>query len=453
MTLDKNTVVNNDEEALGLHRSYRGKIQVMPKCPMRSFNDFAVWYTPGVAAPSRAIAARKELVLDYTNRGNTIAIVSDGSRVLGLGDIGPEAAMPVMEGKSLLFKYLGGVDAVPLCLDCHAPDEITAVVRALTPTFGGINLEDIATPKCFRVLETLRTTLPIPVWHDDQQGTATVVLAGLLNALEIVGKTLPKVRIALIGIGAANTAVYRLLVAEGADPGAIVACDRQGTLHKHRGDIEAQAVTLREKWEICRQTNGEDIIGGVKEALRGADVCLAFSRSGPGVITTDAIKAMAGNAIVFACANPVPEILPHMARAAGARIVATGRSDLPNQVNNSLVFPGVFRGALDVRATSITDSIARAAAQALAAYGRTLKFSDDAILPRTDDTTAAATVAAAVGMEAQHQGLAGITRTRQELFEGAMKRIVSSRRAHDTLLAEGCLTADDSHPANVADLS
>jgi len=453
MTLDKNTGVNRDEEALGLHRSYRGKIQVMPKCPMRSFNDFAVWYTPGVAAPSRAIAARKELVLDYTNRGNTIAIVSDGSRVLGLGDIGPEAAMPVMEGKSLLFKYLGGVDAVPLCLDCHAPDEITAVVRALTPTFGGINLEDIATPKCFRILETLSATLPIPVWHDDQQGTATVVLAGLLNALEIVGKTLPKVRIALIGIGAANTAVYRLLVAEGADPGGIVACDHQGTLHKHRGDIEAQAVTLREKWEICRQTNREDIIGGVKEALRGADVCLAFSRSGPGVITTDAIKAMAGNAIVFACANPVPEILPHMARAAGARIVATGRSDFPNQVNNSLAFPGVFRGVLDVRATSITDSMARAAAHALADYGRTLKFSDDAIVPRTDDMTAAATVAAAVGMEAQHQGLAGIARTRQELFEGAMQRIVSGRRAHDTLLAEGCLTADSLHPANIADLS
>jgi malate dehydrogenase (oxaloacetate-decarboxylating) len=442
MTSDKNAGVDKSEEALRLHKSYRGKVQIMPKCPVRSFDDFAVWYTPGVAAPSRAIAARRELVFDYTNRGNTVAIVSDGSRVLGLGGIGPEAAMPVMEGKSLLFKYLGGVDAVPICLNCRSPEEITATVRALAPTFGGINLEDIATPKCFRILEALRTTLPIPVWHDDQQGTATVVLAGLLNALEIVGKTLPKLKIALIGIGAANMAVYRLLVAEGAEPSSIVACDSQGTLHKYRGDIEAEGGALREKWEICRQTNGDNIVGGIKEALRGADVCLAFSRTGPGTITADAIKAMAQDAIVFACANPVPEIFPDEARSAGARIVATGRSDLPNQVNNSLAFPGVFRGVLDVRATSITDKMVRAGAHALAAYESTLSLSDDTILPRIDDMAAAATIAAAVGMEAQREGLAALTRTHQELFEGAMQRIVAGRKAHDALLANGCITAE-----------
>jgi malate dehydrogenase (oxaloacetate-decarboxylating) len=438
MTLRTRTpAAGTDEAALEQHRAYRGKVQIMPKCPLRSFDDFAIWYTPGVAAASRAIAAERALVFDLTNKGNTVAVVSDGSRVLGLGDIGPEAAMPVMEGKALLFKYLGGVDAVPICLGTRDPEAIISTVRALAPSFGGINLEDIASPKCFRVLDALRLDLPIPVWHDDQQGTATVVLAGLLNALDVVGKPMARVRIALIGIGAANMAVYRLLKAEGVNPQAVIACDSGGTLHGGRADIEACADAV-EKWRVCRETNGDSIVGGIAEALRGADVCLAFSRTGPDVILPAEIGGMAKDAIVFACANPVSEILPDLARAAGAAVVATGRSDFPNQVNNSLVFPGVFRGVLDVRARAITDGMARAAAHALAGYARSLGISRNAILPRTDDMTAAATIAAAIGIEAQAEGVAQQTLSRDELFEGARRRIHAARRAHDVLDSQGC---------------
>jgi len=439
MTSEVRSAKITDEIAIERHRACRGKVQMMPKCPLTSFDDFAVWYTPGVAAASRAIAANRDLAYELTNRGNTVAIVSDGSRVLGLGNIGAEAALPVMEGKALLFKYLGGIDAVPICIDAHEPDAIIACVRALAPSFGGVNLEDIATPKCFRILDTLRADFPIPIWHDDQQGTATVVLAGLFNALELVGKRLQDVRIALIGIGAANMANYRLLKSEGVDPRAIIACDSIGTLHPGRIDIESRAESLVEKRQICRETNSDGIVGGIAEALRGADVCLAFSRSGPNIIPPAAIQAMAKDAIVFACANPVPEIFPDLARAAGAAIVATGRSDLPNQVNNSLAFPGVFRGVLDVRATAISDRMARAAADALAGYARAKGIARDAILPRTDDMIAAATVAAAVALEAQAEGLARTSLGRDELMAAALARIKSSRRAHDVLRAEGVL--------------
>jgi malate dehydrogenase (oxaloacetate-decarboxylating) len=432
---------SNDEAALEHHRAFRGKVQMVPKVPLRSFDDFAIWYTPGVAAASRAIATKGELVYDLTNKGNTVAIVSDGSRVLGLGDIGPAAAMPVMEGKALLFKHLGGVDAVPICLHVHDPEAIVSCVRALAPSFGGINLEDISTPKCFRILDALRADLPIPVWHDDQQGTAAVVLAGLLNALELVGKHLANIRIALIGIGAANMAVYRLLKAEGVDPSAIIACDSRGTLHAGRGDIEASGETLPEKRQVCRETNGERIAGGIAEALRSADVCLAFSRSGPDVIPPAAIRTMAKDAIVFACANPVPEIMPDAARDAGAAVVATGRSDFPNQVNNSLVFPGVFRGVLDVQARAITDGMTRAAAHALAGYARLKGFSSNAILPRTDDITACATIAAAVGVKAQAEGVSTASLSYESMLEAAVARIRAARHLHEVLDAGGCLAA------------
>jgi len=242
-----NPAASKDEIALRQHSAYRGKVQMMPKCPLRSFDDFAIWYTPGVAAASRAIGVEHERVWELTNRGNTVAIVSDGSRVLGLGNIGPEAALPVMEGKALLFKHLDGVDAVPMCRATGDPQAVISTVRALSPSFGGINLEDIATPKCFRILDALRSDLPIPIWHDDQQGTATVVLAGLLNALELVGKRLADVKIALVGIGAANMAVFRLLKSEGVDARGIIACDRAGTLHTGRADIEAPGVAAVEK--------------------------------------------------------------------------------------------------------------------------------------------------------------------------------------------------------------
>jgi malate dehydrogenase (oxaloacetate-decarboxylating) len=427
------------ERALELHRAYRGKIQTIAKCPMASYEDLATWYTPGAAAPARAIAADPDLAYELTSKGNTVAVVSDGSRVLGLGDIGPEAAMPVMEGKALLFKHFGGVDAVPVCLDAHEPDAIIAIVRALAPTFGGINLEDIAAPKCFRILDALRADLPIPVWHDDQQGTAAVVLAGLLNALDSVGKRLADARIALIGIGAANMSVYRILVAEGVSPGAIIACDSRGTLHRGRSDIEARQQELAEKWRVCVESNPDRIAGGISDALKGADACLAFSTPGPNVVPPSAIQGMASKGIVFACANPVPEIWPSRALEAGARIVATGRSDFPNQVNNSLVFPGLFRGVFDVRASAISDGMARAAARALAEYAKREGAGDGSILPRTDNITAAAVVAAAVGVQAQEEGLAGRVGSQEELLVTAQRSIHAARDVHEALLSQGLI--------------
>ncbi|MGB8275427.1 MAG: NADP-dependent malic enzyme [Alphaproteobacteria bacterium] len=426
-------------QALRLHSFYRGKVQVMPKCPIRGPGDFAIWYTPGVAAPCRAIAADPASVYDHTNKGNLVAVISDGSRVLGLGDIGPEAGLPVMEGKALLFKYLGGVDAVALCIAAKTPDDIVRTAAALAPSFGGINLEDIAQPKCFRVLESLRAATGIPVWHDDQQGSATAALAGLINALKVVGKTFGDVRIALVGVGAANVATYRLLTSAGVDPAAIVACDSKGTLHAGRSDLSAAREAFPEKWKICTESNRDRIQGGIEAALRGADVCIAFSRSGPGVIEPDWIAAMANDAIVFACANPVPEIWPDEARAAGARVVATGRSDFPNQLNNSLVFPGLFRGVLDVRARTITDTMAAAAAHALAQYAERRGLTENAILPRMDEWEVAAHVAAAAGMRAQEEGLAGRSIAEAALLEGARTRIQGARAATEALMREGLI--------------
>ncbi|MCL5778301.1 NADP-dependent malic enzyme [Limibaculum sp. FT325] len=391
--------------ALAGHRRFRGKIQMAPKVPVGGSEDFALWYTPGVAAVSRAIAADPAASFDLTGRGDTVAILTDGSRVLGLGDIGPEAALPVMEGKALLFKMLGGVDAVPVCVEASGADELIAIARAIAPGFGAINLEDIATPACFRVLEALQETLPIPVWHDDQQGTAVAALAGLRRSLALTGRRLGEVRIAFVGIGAANMATCRLLRAAGADPVRMVACDSTGTLHTGRADIEAARETLPEKWAICRETNPERIAGGIAEALRGADVCLAFSQPGPGTIPPEAVAGMAPRAIVFACANPVPEIWPEDALAAGAEIVATGRSDFPNQVNNALAFPGLFRGVLDARARRITDAMALAAADALVRRAESLSADGPGmILPPIEDRLAAAEVAAAVAYAAQQAG-------------------------------------------------
>lgn len=313
------------EKSMRLHAYYKGKIQTAPKCPIRGPEDFAIWYTPGVAAPCQAIQKTPELVYDLTNKGNSIAVVSDGTRVLGLGDIGPEAGMPVMEGKALLFKYLGGVDAVPICLGTKEPDEIVRTVKLLEPSFGGINLEDIAMPKCFRVLQEARRTCDIPVWHDDQQGTGTVLLAALVNALKIVGKPIGKIRIAMIGMGAANVPTYRILKANGADAAAIVACDLGGILGKHRAEYRANPDYI-EQWKICRESNGDNRRGGIAETLRGADVCIAFSAGG--IIKPEWVKTMAKDPVIFACANPVPEIWPWEAKEAGASIVATGRSEL-----------------------------------------------------------------------------------------------------------------------------
>ena len=427
------------EDALRLHPVYQGKIQVVPKCPIPDLSAFAVWYTPGVAAPCKAIQAQPDLVYEHTNKGNSIAVVSDGTRVLGLGDIGPEAGLPVMEGKALLFKYLGGIDAVPICLGTKDPDAIIRTVQILEPSFGGINLEDIAQPKCFRVLDALRTSMGIPVWHDDQQGTATVLLAGLLNALQVVGKDLHRIKIAMIGMGAANVAVYRILRASGVDPQGIVACDVHGTLHRGRHDVEMEQAEYADKWRVCRETNPDHITGGNAEALRSADVCIAFSASGPEVIRPEWVRTMATDAIVFACANPVPEIWPWDALEAGARIVATGRSDFPNQINNSLGFPGIFRGTLDVRARTITDGMALAAARELAACAAERGLSDTHIAPRMDDWDVVPRLAVATATQAQTEGVARLTKSREELYAGAVERVTQARAATDALVRAGVI--------------
>jgi malate dehydrogenase (oxaloacetate-decarboxylating) len=429
------------DDAMRLHPFYRGKMQTVPKCAIRGFEDFAIWYSPGVAAPCRAIQADPELVYSHTNKANIIAIVTDGTRVLGLGDIGPEAGLPVMEGKAMLFKYLGGVDAVPICLRTKDPDELIRTVKLLEPAFGGINLEDIAQPKCFRILDTLRAEMGIPVWHDDQQGTATVLLAGFLNALAVVGKDTGRVKVAMIGMGAANVAGYRLLTANGVDPGAVVACDSRGTLHKGRRDIEERQDAFRDKWRVCRESNAEGVVGGIAEVLRGADVCIAFSTSGPGIIRPEWVRAMARDAIVFACANPVPEIWPWDAKEAGARIVATGRSDFPNQLNNSLVFPGLFRGALDVRARTISDEMAAAVARELARIAQERSIHDEYILTRMDEWDAFPRLAAAAGMTAQAQGIAQLRASREQLEEGARKVMREARETVQVLMREGLIPA------------
>jgi malate dehydrogenase (oxaloacetate-decarboxylating) len=428
-------------QAPRLHSLYKGKIQVMPKCAIRGLDDFAIWYTPGVAEPCRAIAKDPDLVFEYTNKGNSIAIVTDGTRVLGLGDIGPQAALPVMEGKSLLFKYLGGVDAIPVCLDTRDTQEIVRTARLLAPAFGGINLEDIAQPKCFRVLDALRADCQIPVWHDDQQGTAAVVLAALINALKVVGKSLQQIRVAMIGAGAANVATYRLLTRAGVAKEAVVACDSKGVLHPGRRDIATYMREYPEKWQLCTESNGDRVVGGLANALRDADACLAFSQSGPGIIEPEWVRAMAKSAIVFACANPVPEIWPWEAKEAGAAIVATGRSDFANQVNNALCFPGIFRGVLDIRARSISDGMAIAAARELAACVEDSTLSAERILPSMDEWQVAARVAAATAAAAQSEGLARLSRSPEEILDGALRRIGGARNATAALMRDGWIAA------------
>lgn len=420
-----------------LHRRYRGKVQMIPKCTVRDDRDFAIWYTPGVAAPCRAIESDPNESYELTNRANSIAILSDGTRVLGLGNIGPTAGLPVMEGKALLFKVLGGIDAIPLCVRVRSEEAFIRVAEAIEPTFGGLNLEDIAQPKCFRILATLRARMGIPVWHDDQQGTAVAAVAGLINALRVVGKSLGEVRIAMVGMGAANVATYRLLTQVGVSPKQIVACDRTGILHSGRTDLEAAQQEFTDKWRVCSESNVDRVTGGIAEALRGADACLAFSQPGPHTIRPEWVRAMAERAIVFACANPVPEIWPAAAREAGAAIVATGRSDFPNQVNNSLVFPGMFRGVLDVRATKITDRMMLAAMHELGAAAEPGGLSANYILPSISDRELPIRLAVATGLEAQREGIALLQLTAESIRKQAARIIERTRATLDVLGREG----------------
>jgi len=425
------------EDAMRLHPYYQGKIEMVSKVSVRSFNDFAIWYTPGVAEPCRAINKDKALVYEYTNKWNTVAVISDGTRVLGLGDIGPEAGLLVMEGKALLFKYLGGVDAFPICLDTKNPDEIITACKWLQPSFGGINLEDISKPKCFYILEEARKKLEIPVWHDDQQGTAAITLAGLVNALKVVGKRMNEVRIAMIGVGAANTAIERIITFAGVNPKNVVMVDSGGILHPTRQDLESEKDKNLYKWNLCLTTNGEGIIGGIPEALKDADIMISVSKSGPGIIKKEWIAKMSEDAVVFSLANPIPEIWPWEAKEGGAKIVATGRSDFPNQVNNSLGFPGIFRGTLDVRAKTITDEMCVAAAEGLAKVAEEKGLSEDYIIPNMDEWEVYPKEAVAVGMKAIEQGIARVKPTKDELYEKAERIIKRSREQTQSLMKHG----------------
>ncbi len=420
--------------AMKYHPFYAGKIEITAKCPVRNIQDFAIWYTPGVAEPCKDIKKNPERVYEHTSKGNMIAVVSDGTRVLGLGNIGPEAGLPVMEGKALLFKYLGGVDAVPICLATTDTEEIIKTVKYLAPSFGGINLEDIENPKCFEILDRLKAEMDIPVWHDDQQGTATIVTAGALNAHKVVGKKISESKVAMIGAGAANIAISRVMVSAGFNIKNIVMVDSKATLHPGRTDIKESHA---EKWFMATHSNAEGIVGGIKEAMKGADIVIAASKPGPGVITKDMIKGMANDAIVFATANPIPEIWPWEALEAGAKIVATGRSDFDNQVNNSLGFPGIFRGALDVRARTITDEMCIAAAKEIAKTAEDKGISEKYIVPTMDDWEVFPREAVAVGMKAMETGIARIKMSKAELLHKAEETIKRARAETKTLMSEG----------------
>ena len=375
-----------DEEAIKLHREWNGKISTVAKAKVKDRHDLAVAYTPGVAAPCRIIAENKAEVYNYTLKANTVAVVSDGSAVLGLGNIGPEAAMPVMEGKCVLFKEFGDVNAFPICLSTQDPDEIVSAVNAIAPTFGGINLEDISAPRCFEIEERLKKELDIPVFHDDQHGTAIVVLAGIINSLKVVGKKKEDCKVVVNGAGSAGVAITRLLLRYGFKN--ITMCDKSGILSKDSKDLN----WMQEK--MMEVTNLSGASGTLADALKGADIFVGVSA--PGIVSQDMVRSMNKDSILFAMANPTPEIMPDLAKEAGARVVGTGRSDFPNQVNNVVAFPGIFKGALLGHAKEITEEMKLAAANAIASLVSDADLSDENILPEAFDPKVAEVVSKAV---------------------------------------------------------
>ena len=388
--------MDRNEKALELHRQWKGKIRVTTPCELKDREDLSLAYTPGVAAPCLEIQKDVEKSYEYTRRGNLVAVVTDGTAVLGLGDIGPEAGMPVMEGKCALFQAFAGVDAFPLCIRSKDVDEIVRAVELIAGSFGGINLEDIAAPRCFEVERKLKEKLDIPVFHDDQHGTAVVTVAAMLNALKLVGKEIGEVKAVVNGAGAAGTACTKLLMALGLKN--VVVCDKVGALVPGlAGMTEAQA-------RLAEVTNPQRQSGTLADVIQGADVFMGFSA--PNVLTGAMVRTMAKDPVIFACANPTPEIFPEEALAAGARVVGTGRSDYPNQINNVLVFPGVFRGALDVRASDINDAMKVAAAKAIASLIPDSELREDNIIPSAFDPRVAQAVAAAVAQAARDTGVA-----------------------------------------------
>ncbi|MGO5292968.1 NAD(P)-dependent malic enzyme [Porcincola sp. LCP21S3_C12] len=385
-------------ESLRLHREWRGKIEVTPRAKVDSSEALSLAYTPGVAAPCLEIQKHPEESFNLTRRWNTVAVVTDGTAVLGLGDIGPEAGMPVMEGKCVLFKAFGDVDAIPLCVRSKDPDDIVKTVSLLAGSFGGINLEDISAPRCFEIEQRLQAVCDIPVFHDDQHGTAVITLAGMMNALKLVGKKIEDVRIVTSGAGAAGIAIIRLLIEMGLKN--VIMTDRKGAIYEGREGLNPI------KKEMAKITNRDRVAGSLADVIKGADVFIGVSA--PGTLTKEMVKSMAKDPIIFACANPVPEIMPDEAKAGGAAVVSTGRSDFPNQVNNVLAFPGIFRGALDVRATRINEEMKIAAAKAIAGCVSDDELNADYILPHAFDPRVKDAVARAVAQAARESGVARV---------------------------------------------
>jgi malate dehydrogenase (oxaloacetate-decarboxylating) len=418
--------------SLEAHKFYGGKMQTVPKCGVYGLNWFNVWYTPGVSKISTTVRDDNDSSFALSNRGNLVAVVSDSTRVLGDGDCTPPGGLGVMEGKAMLMKYLGGVDATALCIDSYGPDgkhdpeKIINFVKMLQPSFGAVNLEDISQPNCFRVLDELRESCDIPVWHDDAQGTACITLAGLISALKLAGKKIGDVRIVLLGAGSANTTIARLILTDGGDPAKLVVFDSKGSLHAGRDDIKNDKRNYR-KWEICEKTN-PGRAASIPEAVKGADVLIALSTPGPDTIKREWVRSMAPKAIVFACANPVPEIWPYAAKEEGAFIVATGRGDFPNQVNNSVCFPGILKGALLVRARKITDGMAVRCAYSIAEFSEKRGITPDNIIATMDETDVFAREAADVAMQAIKEGVARVNLTWDEVYKQATADIAASRR-------------------------
>ncbi|WP_373897699.1 NADP-dependent malic enzyme [Haloimpatiens sp. FM7315] len=390
--------MNKQEEAIKVHKELKGKLEIKSKMPLKTMDDLSVAYTPGVAAPCVEISKDKEKVYDYTIKGNTVAVVTNGTAVLGLGNIGPEAGLPVMEGKSLLFKEFGGVNAIPICLDTKDPDEVIKAVKLIAPTFGGINLEDIKAPECFYIENTLKKELDIPVFHDDQHGTAVVVLAGLYNALKIVNKKIEDISVVINGSGAAGIAICKLLMKAGVKD--VVMCDTKGAI------VEGDPRLNDSKKEIAKMTNRNLEKGTLKDVVKNKDVFVGVSA--PGVLTKEMVKTMNKDSMIFAMANPTPEIMPEEAREAGARVIATGRSDFPNQINNVLVFPGIFKGALEVRAREINDEMKLAAARAIASLVEEDRLNEEYIIPDAFNKNVSESVSNEVKRIAREMGVARI---------------------------------------------
>ncbi|MDO9530216.1 MAG: NADP-dependent malic enzyme [Syntrophales bacterium] len=428
------------ELAGDVHKYYGGKMVTVPKCGFYGWNWYNVYYTPGVSKISTSIRDDNRTSFDITNRGNFVAVVSDSTRVLGDGDCTPSGGLGVMEGKAYLMKTLAGIDAVALCVNSynekgeHDADKIIDFVRMLTPSFGAVNLEDISQPNCFKVLDDLQDC-DIPVWHDDAQGTACVTLAGLINALKLVDKPIGDISMAFLGAGASNTTCCRLIVAAGGDPERIVMCDSKGGLHTGREDIKADTRFYR-KWEICESTNKKKV-DNIVDAMKGADLLVALSTPGPGVVKGEWVKGMADKSIVFACSNPVPEIYPYEAKEAGAYIVATGRGDFPNQVNNSLGFPGILKGALTVRASKVTDNMAITAARSIAKTGERLGIHPEKISPLMSELEVFPQEAADVAMQAIEDGVARVQMTAEEVFKKTEDDIKESTALYSSLMEAG----------------